>query len=201
MSEPLMLTGLQKEILMKGVVGAYPDPDNLWILLAMRMEVQVSAMPKARFAHARGDTYEIKVFSLIQDFEAEGRIEEFIRVIVNDKPNSPYLAAIKKEFADILGKDNSYEKINSSPPEETMDNQTRSLAPSQRLELRRTLRALIVSDFNDLIDALQVPKGFIPPPTADAASRVDALWSWADSPTGCGLTTLHDTLEAIAHPQ
>jgi hypothetical protein len=194
MSEPLMLTGLQKEILMKGVVGAYPDPDNLWILLAVRMEVQVSAI-------ARGDTYQNKVFALIQDFEAEGRIEEFIRVIVNDKPNSPYLAAIKKEFADILGKDNSYEKINSSPPEETMDNQTRSLAPSQRLELRRTLRALIVSDFNDLIDALQVPKGFIPPPTADAASRVDALWSWADSPTGCGLTTLHDTLEAISHPQ
>jgi hypothetical protein len=194
MSEPLMLTGLQKEILMKGVVGAYPDPDNLWILLAVRMEVQVSAI-------ARGDAYKNKVFNLIQDFETDGRIEEFIRVIVADKPNSPYLAAIKKEFADILGKDNSYEKINSSPPEETMDNQTRSLAPSQRLELRRTLRALIVSDFNDLIEALQVPKGFIPPPTADAASRVDALWSWADSPTGCGLTTLHDTLEAISHPK
>ena len=48
MNEPLTLTGLQKGILMKGIVGAYPDPDNLWILLAVRMEVQVSES-------ARGD--------------------------------------------------------------------------------------------------------------------------------------------------
>jgi hypothetical protein len=81
---------------MKGIVGAYPDPDNLWILLAVRMEVQVSEI-------ARGDAYKNKVFALIQDFEAEGRIEEFIWVVVNDKPNSPYLEAIKKQFAGILG--------------------------------------------------------------------------------------------------
>jgi hypothetical protein len=96
MNEPLTLTGLQKGILMKGIVGAYPDPDNLWILLAVRMEVQVSEI-------ARGDAYKNKVFALIQDFEAEGRIEEFIWVVVNDKPNSPYLEAIKKQFAGILG--------------------------------------------------------------------------------------------------
>ena len=99
MSEALkLLTGLQKEILMKGIVGAYPDPDNLWILLAVRMEVQVSAI-------ARGDAYKNKVFALIQDFEADGRIEEFIRVVVNDKPNSPYLEAIKKELPGTLVKD------------------------------------------------------------------------------------------------
>jgi len=95
MSETLMLTGLQKEILMKGVVGAYPNPDDLWILLAVRMEVQVSAI-------ARGDAYKNKVFALIQDFEAEGRIEEFIRVVVKDKPRSPYLEAIKREFKEIF---------------------------------------------------------------------------------------------------
>jgi hypothetical protein len=117
MSEPLKLTGPQKEILMKGIVGAYPDPDNLWILLAVRMEVQVSAI-------ARGDAYKNKVFALIQDFEAEGRIEEFIRVVVADKPNSPFLSPIKKEFADILGEDNTYEKINSSPPKEIIENRT-----------------------------------------------------------------------------
>ena len=98
MSEPLMLTGLQKEILMKGVVGAYPDPDNLWILLAVRMEVQVSAI-------AQGNRYQNQVFNLIQHFEAHGRIEEFIRVVVADIPNSPFLSPIKKEFASILGKD------------------------------------------------------------------------------------------------
>jgi hypothetical protein len=93
------------------------------------------------------------------------------------------------------------QKIDSNSPEETMDNRTPTFTSAQRLKLRQTLKALIVSDLNDLIDALQVPKGIIPPPTADAASRVDALWSWADSPTGCGLKNLHDTLQAISHPQ
>ena len=96
MNEPLKLTGQQKGILMKGIVDAYPDPDNLWILLAVRMEVQVSAI-------ARGDTYKNKVFALIRYFEADGRIGEFIRMVVNDKPNSPYLEEIKKEFTGILG--------------------------------------------------------------------------------------------------
>ena len=62
MSKPLKLSGLQIKILREGIVGAYPNPDDLWILLAEQMEVQVSAMPKAHFAHARGDTYKIKVF-------------------------------------------------------------------------------------------------------------------------------------------
>ena len=91
MSKPLTLTGRQKGILREGIIGAYPNPDDLWILLAEQMEVQVSAI-------ARGDAYKNKVFALIQDFEADGRIEEFIRVVVNDKPNSPYLEAIKKEL-------------------------------------------------------------------------------------------------------
>jgi len=201
MSEPLKLSGRQLQILREGIVGAYPNPDDLSILLFEQMEVKISAMPKARFAHARGDAYNAKVFALIQDFEANGRIEEFIRVVVNDKPESPYLKPIKKEFAGILVQDKTGEKINSSTSKEIMDNRTPSFTPDQRLKLRRTLRALIVSDFNDLIDALQVPKGIIPPSSTDAASRVDALCGWAESPTGCGLTTLHDTLEAISHPK
>ena len=190
----MILNGQQRKILREAILGAYPNPDDLQILLSEQMDVQLGAI-------ARGDAYNARVFSLIQDFEADGRIEKFIRMVVKDKPQSPYLESIKKEFAGILGEDNTDKKINSSPPKEIMENRTPSFTPAQRLELRRTLRALIVSDLNDLIDALQVPKGIIPPPTADAASRVDALWTWADSPTGCGLITLHDTLEAIAHPQ
>jgi hypothetical protein len=87
MSEPLMLTRRQKEILMNGIVGAYPDPDNLWILLAVRMEVQVSAI-------AQGDSYQNQVFMLIQGFEADGRMGEFIRVVVTDKPKSPFISPI-----------------------------------------------------------------------------------------------------------
>jgi hypothetical protein len=190
----LRLNGQQRKILREGIIGAYPNPEDLQILLSEQMDVQLGAI-------ARGDAYNAKVFSLIQDFEANGKIARFIQMVMEDKPNSPYLTTIKNEFAGILGKHNTDEKINSSPPKEIMDNRTPSFTPAQRLKLRQTLRALIVPDLNDLIDALQVPKGIIPPPTADAASRVDALWGWADSPTGCGLKNLHDTLEAIAHPK
>ena len=95
MSEPLKVTGSQIEILREGIVRAYPNSGNLWILLRERMEVQVSAI-------LQGDTYNAQVFSLIQDFEAQGRIGEFIRVVVNDNPNSPFISPIKKEFAGIL---------------------------------------------------------------------------------------------------
>ena len=104
MSEPLKLSGRQIQILREGIVGAYPDPENLWYLLAVRMEVQVSAI-------ARGDAYKNKVFALIQDFEAHGRIEEFIRVVVENRPNSPYFLEVKKEFPSILG------KVEPPPPE------------------------------------------------------------------------------------
>lgn len=132
MSETLMLTGPQKEILMKGIVGAYPNPNKLWIFLAVRMEVQSSAI-------ARGDTYEIKVFSLIQDFEADGKIEKFIRLVVNDKPTSPYLAAIKNQFANLLDQDNLDQEnlmtktLNELVPQQ--DNTLRSVENDISIEL------------------------------------------------------------------
>ena len=130
MSEPLMLTGLQKEILREGIVRAYPDPDNLWILLAVRMEVQVSAI-------TRGDTYEIKVFNLIQDFETDGRIEEFIRVVVKDKPRSPALEDVKKEFASILGEDSPKEITYDHPIKQNQERKptqnNKSLVPKMHI--------------------------------------------------------------------
>jgi hypothetical protein len=69
------------------------------------------------------------------------------------------------------------------------------------LQLRRTLRRLNISEFNDLIAILNVPPGIIPPPQADLASRVDALWNWAISFTGCGLERLQEALEEITNPQ
>ncbi len=96
MSEALRLTKEQRKMLREGVIGAYPNPNDLKILLSDQMDVQLGAI-------ARGDAYNDRVFSLIQDFEAEGRIEEFIRVVVDDNPNSPFLSAIIKEFAGISG--------------------------------------------------------------------------------------------------
>ena len=98
MSKPSELPGLQIEILREGIVRAYPNSENLWILLRERMEVQVSEI-------LQGDTYKAQVFNLIQEFFANGRIGEFIRIVVADIPNSPFLSPIKKEFAGILDKD------------------------------------------------------------------------------------------------
>ena len=111
----MKLDGTKREILRKGIIGAYPNRDELDIYLSEQMDVQLSVI-------ARGENYNTKVFSLIQDFEADGRIEEFIRVIVKQKPNSPYLEEIKEEFADIVagftGEDYTRYTINS--PEQAM---------------------------------------------------------------------------------
>jgi hypothetical protein len=94
MSKAVILTGQQRGILREAILSAYPNPDDLQILLSEQMNVQLWVI-------ARGDAYNAKVFSLIQDFEADGMIEEFIRVVVKDKPQSPYLESITKEFAGI----------------------------------------------------------------------------------------------------
>ena len=91
MREALKLTGTQRKILREGIIGAYPNPDDLKILISEQMDVQLGAI-------VSDGAYKTKVFELIQDFEANGRIGEFIRVVVNDNPNSPYLEAILKEF-------------------------------------------------------------------------------------------------------
>lgn len=98
MSEALkLLTGTQKKILKEGIVGAYPNLDELKILLSEQMDVQLGAI-------VSDGAYETKVFELIQYFQANGRIGDFIGVVVNDKPNSPFLSPILKEFPGILGK-------------------------------------------------------------------------------------------------
>ena len=97
MNETLKLSGRQKEILREGIISAYPNQDDLKMLLSEQMDVQLDAI-------ARGDAYKNKVFALIQDFEAHGRIEEFIRVVVENRSNSPYFLEVKKEFPSIFGK-------------------------------------------------------------------------------------------------
>jgi formylglycine-generating enzyme required for sulfatase activity len=93
-----------RKILREGILGAYPNPDTLKILLSDEMEVQIGII-------AQGDAYRTKVFNLIQDFEADGRIEKFIRVIVQDKPNSRYIKDIKENFPNLF-------RQVSPPPEE-----------------------------------------------------------------------------------
>jgi hypothetical protein len=49
-------------------------------------------------AIARGGDYETRVFNLIQNLESEGRLEKFIKVIIEGKPNSPFLIKITIEL-------------------------------------------------------------------------------------------------------
>jgi flavin-binding protein dodecin len=109
MSEALILDGGQKERLKEAIINAYPNFDELRMLLSERMNVQVEAI-------ARGETNESRVFNLIEKFQSEGRIGEFIRVVVEKKPNSPFFTELKNEFATILGKDNTDEKNQQQPP-------------------------------------------------------------------------------------
>jgi hypothetical protein len=91
----MILTGQQKRILKEGILGAYPNEDELKILLSERMDLRYSAI-------ARGEDYTSRVAFLVEKLEADGEVEQFIRVVVEKKPNSPFLKEIKTEFENIL---------------------------------------------------------------------------------------------------
>ena len=113
MNEGLKLTGRQIEILRVGIIHTYPYLDDLPRLLRVKMEVRFDAI-------AKGNTNEIKIFNLIQYFEADGRLKEFIRVIINDRPNSPYLEEVRTEFSRIC--ENPTTPETSNPPKEDREN-------------------------------------------------------------------------------
>ena len=104
----MILTGQQRKILREAILGASPNPNDLEILILEQMDIQLGAI-------ARGETNETRVFNLIDRFQSDGRIGEFIRVVVKGKPQNPYLESIKKEFAGILGEDNTDEKQQQPP--------------------------------------------------------------------------------------
>ena len=87
----MKLTGQHKKILRQGILGAYPNKEALQILLAEEMDVSFEEI-------ARGNDYSTQVFNLIQDFESRGELEEFIAVLVRNRPNSPMLEEIRREL-------------------------------------------------------------------------------------------------------
>ena len=93
----MILTGQQKKILKEGILGAYPNQDELEVLLSEKMDLKWSAI-------ARGQDYTSKIANLVKQLEADGRVEQLIKVIVEEKPNSPYLKQFKTGFGDILTK-------------------------------------------------------------------------------------------------
>jgi hypothetical protein len=85
----MILTGLQKQILKDGILGAYPSENNLEILLSEKMGLSYSAK-------ARGDNYANRVAYLVIQLQADGEVAQLIKVIVENKPNSPYLTGLRK---------------------------------------------------------------------------------------------------------
>lgn len=97
----MILTGQQREILKEGILGAYREGE-LEILLSEKMDLRYADI-------ARGEDYTSKVANLINSLETIGEIDKFIRVVIEKKPNSPYLEDIKAELKNVLNQGSSEE--------------------------------------------------------------------------------------------
>ncbi|MEM9448683.1 MAG: formylglycine-generating enzyme family protein [Cyanobacteria bacterium P01_E01_bin.6] len=71
------------------------------------------------------------------------------------------------------------------------------LSPRERLALLRTLNELPPPIFEELLFAIAAPKSLLPGDSAAQGSRGASLCSWSESPVGCGLNTIQETLEEI----
>ena len=182
----MILTREQRTILREGISKAYPNEDGLRIILSEQMDVQLAEI-------VSGGAYMTKIFELIEHFAVEGMIEDFIRVVVADKPRSPYLEAIKKEFAGILGEDKDSPKDTTyGDPEK--ENMARSI---NRGQLMTNLNQLVPQQFNHLLFQINPPPGIIPAYSASQADRVYSLLTWAESPSGIGLNRVQAALDTI----
>ena len=91
----MKLEGQQREILRNGILGAYPNEDELVMRMSEKMDFKLEQV-------SRGEKYEIRVFNLIKELEANGTLNDFIKWIIEDKPNSPYLEEVRSKFQKII---------------------------------------------------------------------------------------------------
>jgi hypothetical protein len=174
-----------------GLFKLFADSVECVVLDACYSQVQAEAIAQhipyvVGMRKAIGDRATIEFAIAFYDALGSGRDYEFA---YNYACNVIDLAGILESNTPKLlkGKSKSPAPNLEQPQKDKMDG----------LQLRRTLRRLNSSEFNDLIPILNVPPETIPPPQADLASRVDALWNWAISLTGCGLERLQEALEEI----
>lgn len=71
----------------------------------------------------------------------------------------------------------------------------------KRLTLFQLLSSLPGPQFEQVVFVLKPPSGNIPSASAPLAQRVSALLEWAESPIGCGLEPLNQTLNSIINLQ
>jgi uncharacterized membrane protein YczE len=90
----MTLTGKQKEILREFILKTYREGE-LEILLSEKMGINYEATK-------RGDTYKNRVYYLIVDLEASGKIIDFIITLIEKKPNNYSLKWITKIIISTL---------------------------------------------------------------------------------------------------
>jgi hypothetical protein len=90
----MILSGEEKRILRYGVLGAYPDIDELEMLLVDNNIIK----NLASIINYYTPNSDFIIFKLINQLEAKGNLEIFIEIIIKDKPKSPYLENVKIIF-------------------------------------------------------------------------------------------------------
>ena len=90
----LTLNGTQVTIFRTEVISCHPNHEHLDVFLHGKMDVRLSAI-------AKGDTYEIVVFNLIRDFDAQQKLNLLIKNILADRVNSTLLINL---WTNILAK-------------------------------------------------------------------------------------------------
>ena len=79
----MRLTGQQKEKLREGILGAYPNQDELRVLLSEKMDLKWSAI-------ARGEDYTSKIAYLVEQLEADGKV-----IVIPALPLEPVAPALQ----------------------------------------------------------------------------------------------------------
>ncbi|MGF1570242.1 MAG: toll/interleukin-1 receptor domain-containing protein [Nodosilinea sp.] len=73
--------------------------------------------------------------------------------------------------------------------------------PQSRLQLSQRLAALPSPQFEQMLFALDLPKGLVAGASAPQGQRVASLLEWAEGPGGCGLTHLQALLDELINPR
>ena len=76
----MKLSGLERKILREAIAGAYPNQDDLTMLLAERMDILLSHISLP------GRDYQSTIFNLIIQLEAQGKLQELISALLEPNP-------------------------------------------------------------------------------------------------------------------
>ncbi|WOD39388.1 CHAT domain-containing protein [Nodosilinea sp. E11] len=173
----------------------FPDPIHCVVLNGCYSAVQAEAIAEqvpyvVGMTQAIGDRAAIEFAVGFYDALGAGRTVEFAYRLG--------CAAI-----DLAGKPESATPIlinKKAPPSSPSPSPSKSI-PSGRTELYQFLLNLPGPQFDQVIFALNPPRGNISPPSAPQGQRVPELFAWLESPIGPGLDALKTVLAHVLNPR